>query len=145
MARAADPPIRPRAAGGFTLIEVLVAFVVVAVVLSLVLGVFSGGLSVSRRADDRAMAALYASSVLAATGREQPLTPGYAEGRFDDGFAWQRWIEPYLVEPLFEADAGLFAYRVVVRVRWPAAKGEDGVTVSTLRIDGSAGDEAARP
>lgn len=144
---AAEPPPGAavgRASRGFTLIEVLVAFVVTSLVLAAVLGIFSGGLGTSRRADARATAALIATSVLAATGREQPLAEGVAEGVFDNGFRWRRWIEPYLVETLFAEDSGIFSYRVVVTVSWPGAGPDDGVTLSTLRIAGGEGEELPR-
>jgi general secretion pathway protein I len=134
--RVTEPAAPGGADAGFTLIEVLVAFVIVAIVLAVVLGIFSGGLNTSRRADQRALAALLASSVLAATGREQPLVDGYTEGVFENGYGWRRWIEPYTVEPLFPQDVGMTAYRVTVTVNWPGARPDDGVTVSTLRLAG---------
>lgn len=134
--RAAEPTPRSRAAAsdGFTLIEVLVAFAVLAIVLGTVLSIFAGGLRATKHADERATAALLASSVLAATGREQPLADGFAEGVFDNGFRWRRRIEPYRVEPLVPEDSGISAYQVVVTVSWPGARPEDGVTLSTLRL-----------
>ncbi len=138
------PPVPARASGGFTLIEVLAALVITSLVLSIVLAIFSGGLGAAKRADERATAALIATSVLAATGREQPLTGGFAEGVFANGYRWRRWIEPYAAENLFADDAGVFAYRVVVVVSWPGTSADEGVMLSTLRIADSSDEEFAR-
>ncbi len=138
------PPAPPPASGGFTLIEVLAALVITSLVLSIVLAIFSGGLGAAKSADERATAALIATSVLAATGREQPLVAGFAEGVFANGYRWRRWIEPYAAESLFADDAGVFAYRIVVVVGWPGTEADEGVMLSTLRIAGDSGEEFPR-
>ena len=84
--------------GGFTLVEVLVAFAIVAVSLGALLQIFSGGLRSSRTAEAYATAALLAESKLARIGIEEPLEEGDTTGVFDNGFEWQSTVSPYLPE-----------------------------------------------
>src|SRR5262249_60235587 len=65
--------------GGFTLLEVLVALVVLATTVVAVLQLFGGGLRLARNAGDHAEAALLASAKLADLD-PGPLTEGTSEG-----------------------------------------------------------------
>ena len=61
---------------GMTLIEVLVAFVVLSVTMAAILQIFSGGMRNARLADSYSRAVFLAESKLAAAGIERPLVPG---------------------------------------------------------------------
>jgi type II secretion system protein I len=82
-----------RAAGGdagFTLIEVLVAFSVLAIVLVPLLQVFGDGLGTTQTAREYARATLLARSRLAEIGVDAPLREGEETGSFDEpGFRWR--------------------------------------------------------
>lgn len=81
-----------RSAGesGFTLIEVLVAFAVLAIVLVPLLQVFGGGLGTTQTARAYTQAALLARSKLDEMGVEAPLVEGEETGTFDaPGFRWR--------------------------------------------------------
>lgn len=87
---------RRRASGGFSLIEVLVAFAVLAVALTLLLGTLSGATGQVRNAADASRAALHARSLLAQTGVGEVLQPGQQQGGFEEGrYRWQLDITPY--------------------------------------------------
>ena len=58
---------------GFTLIEVIIAFALLALALTLLLGSLSGAARQVGQADVRSRATLYAQSLLASTGVETPL------------------------------------------------------------------------
>ena len=93
---ASTGPAQTRASeSGFTLIEILVAFVIVALALGALLQVFATGLRSSSTAENYTMAALLAESKLAAMGIEEPLEESHRSGEFDNGFAWTTIVRPY--------------------------------------------------
>lgn len=81
---------------GFTLLEVIVAFALLALALTLLLGSLSGASRQVRQADDASRAALYAQSLLAQVGVGETLQPGRREGDFENGrYHWQLEVAPY--------------------------------------------------
>lgn len=111
---------RPTREAGFTLLEVLVALVVLATAIVAILQLFGGGLRLARTAGDHADAALLASAKLADL-EPGPLAEGTTDGT-DGPYRWTRRVTlaPALV-PL-EADSAevgrLRLARVTVEVRW---------------------------
>lgn len=124
----------PNPRGGFTLLEVLVAFVVLALVMAAAMQIFSGGLRSAERADRYGTAALLATSVLADTGREDPWATGETAGDFGNGYHWYRRIEEYRVEALLPEQQSLVPYTVTVVVTWDHLPLDQGVKLSTLRL-----------
>lgn len=123
-----------RASGGFSLLEVLVAFVILALTLSVVMQIFSGGLRNAALADDYSRAVLLAESRLAELS-VQPLE-GEARGEFDEKYRWRSTIHPWV------DDAGAGAQPLPVRLMeievW-VAWGEEGggsreIGLSTLQL-----------
>ncbi len=122
-----------RAAGGFTLVEVLVALAVLVLVGGLVLQVFGGGLRNAEVADRMVRASALAESVLASVGADIPLAEGDASGTSADGFAWTVTIAP-LPEPE-QPSARAVLYTVTATVSWGARPNARSVTLTTLAID----------
>lgn len=88
---------RPR---GFTLIEVIIAFVLLALALTLLLGSMSGAAKQIRHADDAGRATLHAQSMLTQLGVGEALQPGRSEGELENGrYQWTLAVTPY-VDPL---------------------------------------------
>lgn len=71
---------------GFTLIEVLVAFLIASLVLAAALDATASGLRQMRAAQDVRVATMLAESTLARLGADLPVEPGIREGRTPDGF-----------------------------------------------------------
>ncbi len=67
---------------GFTLLEVMLAFVLLATAMGLLIGMLSGGLRQVRQAQGETEASLYAQSFLDQLGVLEPLAPGAREGSF---------------------------------------------------------------
>jgi general secretion pathway protein I len=114
-------PVRPAPRdGGFTLIEVLVAMLILATAVTAVLQLFGGGLRLARASGDYTGAAVLASAKLA----EVP--PGaLEEGTIDGEQAPYRWTRRVAFEPgLLPIDPGgpegtrLRLARVSVEVSW---------------------------
>ena len=121
-------------ARGFTLIEVLVAFVILAVALGVLMQVFSTGLRNARVAENYTTATLYAESMLAAVGVEAPLAAGETSGDFDDRFRWRLDVQPYEIPDGDDEAAAGRAFRVVVTVSWGDEDDPRDVTLTTLRL-----------
>lgn len=120
---------------GFTLLEVLVAFTLLALVLGAVLQIFSGGMRTAERARNHAVGVLLAESKLAGIGIEDPLVEGERVGTFDNGFRWHASVDRYQ-----EQDGGkteeerIVPYRLVLTVAWGSGRSGGSVTLTTLRL-----------
>ncbi len=122
---------------GFTLIEVLIAFAVLAMLLGAIYQTFSTGLIASARAERRAVAALHAQSVLAALGADGPISQGETAGELDGGYRWRTSVLLRESAGLENAakNARLDAFDVIVTVSWEATLGRQGsVSLNTLRL-----------
>ena len=129
-----------RWSGGFTLLEVLVAFTVLAISLGVLFQIFSTGMRASRSAEEYTRATLLAESKLAAIGITDALEEGETTGDFEDGFAWRVAIRPYRLDgPEAEGlPPPIEAYEVVVTVSWGQGSGERSVSLTTLRLESAA-------
>ena len=80
---------------GFTLLEVLLAFVVFAISFTVVLQILSGSMRSTVRAREYTEAALMAQSIVDMVGLEIPLEPANLAGGDADNYQWNLVIEPY--------------------------------------------------
>ena len=120
---------------GYTLIEVLVAFMILALALTVLLRIFSGGLRNVSVSSDYATATLIAESRLAAAGIDTPLRPGETSGTEGERFAWTVSVQDYQPWPGYRSAArGVDAYRVTVTVEWPHGDNTRTVGLSTVRL-----------
>ena len=124
---------------GYTLLEVLVAFAVLALALTFLLGTLSGSTRQVRWSADAGRAALHAQSLLAEVGVGEALQPGREEGELEDGrYRWQLEVAPY-VDPLQPAAAveDPFGTRLMA-LRLELAWGDGGrgqrLVVESLRL-----------
>jgi general secretion pathway protein I len=72
-------------ARGFTLLEVLLAFVLLGAAMGLLIAMLSNGLRQVRQAQDETKATLYAQSLLDQIGVLEPIAPVSRQGEFDRG------------------------------------------------------------
>lgn len=117
---------------GFTLIEILVAFTVLAVALGGLMTAFSSQVRTIRAVEPRAAAVLQARSLLERIGGDIPLREGEESGAFADGFGWTTRIHRYaLAEADTDEPPAVVPYQVEVTVEWG-----DGasLTLSSLRL-----------
>jgi general secretion pathway protein I len=129
---------RPNAAMGFSLVEVLVAFSILALSLGVLLALFSSGLRNTGVAYEYSRAVILAESKLAEPGVTEPLEIGTRQGSFDGQYRWRTEVAEYLLkdEPI-QASVPLRAYQVTVRVSWSGVLGDRSVALSTLRLTGT--------
>ncbi len=130
----------PRAAAGengFTLVETLVAMMVLAIALTMVLQLFSGGINSKRRSEEYTRAIFHASEVM-----EGLLVSGTTDqtlsGSFDDGYVWEAVLSPFQDDSL-EADPvldekGPFLYEVALTLSWESGHRIKRFQVTTLKM-----------
>ena len=126
-------PARQR---GFTLIEIVVAFAILALGLGIAMQIASGAMRNARQAATRTDAALYAQSLLDTVGVGERIESGSSNGEFNDQFAWHLDAEEYEVEsetPLEPGMAPVQLYRLDLRVTWQAGGKEQEARFVTLR------------
>jgi general secretion pathway protein I len=127
---------------GFSLLEVLVAFVILSLVVTALFRLFSGALGNASAADDYSRAVLVAESALAEAAAVQPLTEINLQGSADDGrIEWTAHVAPYTppgVNPDLERASDSMTtrlYRVSVDVTFPSpAGGKRTLALATTRI-----------
>jgi general secretion pathway protein I len=125
--------VRRRRESGFTLLEVVIAFTLLAAMLAVVLRLFSQGAYGIGRAERRTIALLHAESKLAelvVTARK----PEKLDGKFADGYRWRATLAlqrerrlgdpPPLIEPLL----------VSVTVAAPDDDFARGITLGTVQL-----------
>jgi general secretion pathway protein I len=121
---------------GFSLLEILVAFAVLALALGVLLRIFGGAARISGVADQYARAAVIAESLLAAADGETPLQPGETSGSVDETFHWTMSVNPYQGEdPIqFAENLPLVPYQVDLKVQWEEGDESRTYELTTLRL-----------
>ncbi|MGH8531419.1 MAG: type IV pilus modification PilV family protein [Gammaproteobacteria bacterium] len=122
-----------RRARGFSLLEVLVAFSILAIALGVLLQIFATALRSSKLGADYTEAVLWAESLLAGVDLETAPS-GEEAGETGGRYQWTRRIEPYFPAHLDPEKLPLEAYRVTVRVLWQEAAKRRAVSLITLRL-----------
>ena len=120
---------------GMTLLEILVAFVILSLTMAVILHIFSGGMRNSRSAERYSLAVFLAQSRLAAVGIEQPLELSEVSGQVGPNLHWR--VNVVALDDGGEADRLLMPVRQYL-VRATVAWNEDGhdklVELSSLRL-----------
>lgn len=113
---------RPRSsssARGFTLIEVLVAFAILALTLAALMQVFAAGLRSTDAVDRHLMATMLAKSVLDDLGTEIPIAAGESSGEIEQGYRWIVRIQPSAAIPsVAVAEWVQTPYEIQVEITW---------------------------
>jgi general secretion pathway protein I len=122
----------PSSARGFTLIEVLVAFAILALTMAALMQVFTSGLHGTTVADRHLMATMLARTVMDDLGTEIPLVPGEQSAKIEQGYSWTVRIQPSTaIAPHNGPDLIATPYEVKVEISW---NGQPVTTLTTLRL-----------
>lgn len=132
-------------ARGFTLLEVMLAFVILAVSMGMLLGMLSRGLGQVRTAQDETEATLHAQSLLDQIGVIEPVQPGERVGEFENGRYRYRLetteiedpspmpdLPPTVVDPGTAINAPKI-YRIALAVTWGPPESPRQLRFTTLR------------
>ena len=113
----------------------LIAFVILAMALTVLLRIFSGGVRNIAVSADYTKAVLIAESQLAMAGIDEPLYAGESSGVEDDDFTWTRSVARYLPAPDYASQVkGLDAWKITVSVEWPHGDDSRRIDLSTVRL-----------
>jgi len=118
---------------GFSLLEILVAFSILAISLGILLKIFSSGINTAVIAEEYTVATQIAESLMAKTGIEEPLVEGETSGTRDYKFHWQVKVETL---PNSSADNKILELMAVqVIVHWDSGnQNQRIVELNTLKI-----------
>ncbi|WP_315770074.1 MULTISPECIES: type II secretion system protein [unclassified Bradyrhizobium] len=118
---------------GFTLVEVIVALAMLSLGLTLVMGLFSTGLSRTGMAERVAGAVALAQSLMAQVGNSIPLRTETRDGAAANGYRWRLAMQPY--RPVQGGDARpVELYQVSVEIGWQEGQDPRSYALSTLRL-----------
>jgi general secretion pathway protein I len=129
---------------GFSLLEVLVAFAILALTLGVLLNIFSRASRSAILSAQYSQAAALAESKLAAIGTEFPLAEGGSSGEPENGFAWE--INVFPVEfttdepaaPELATEASVTPYQLTATVLWREGERVRRLTFATVRLGAAA-------
>lgn len=126
---------------GYTLIEVVVAFGLLAFGMTLLLGTLTNATRQVRAADEYGRAALHAQSLLAQIGVGQALAVGRRNGRLDEGrYRWEvvvsPWRDPQAARQPAQPQAlvGPKLMHVEVSVAWGEGGSRERLRLESLRL-----------
>ena len=120
---------------GFTLLEILAAFLVFTLSFAVVMQVMSSSLRNTRLSGELTQAALYAQSKMDLLGIDAPVEEGSDAGEFDEKYTWEMQISPYdpaegraLNNELIPVDL----YQIDLTVYWHQSHQQQSSTFTTL-------------
>lgn len=128
-----------RHSGGFTLLEVMLAFVIFALSFATVLEIMAGSMRSVRRSSDDTQVALLAQSIIDLVGTEIPIEEGQFNGTDMDRYDWSMGIYLYAAsdedvrtQELAEL-SGIELYQIDLDISWQTGRRDRNMHFSTIR------------
>jgi general secretion pathway protein I len=105
---------------GFSLLEILIAFSILALSLGILLKIFSAGVNTAVVAEDYTAAVQIAERLMAKTGVETPLQAGQETGLENEKYHWRVLVSPFEFSPKNDdvKDVKATLLKVKVTVSW---------------------------
>ncbi len=128
---------------GFSLLEILVAFSILAMSLGVLLNIFSSGLQTAMLSEEYVHAITIGQSLLARSGIETPLQQGITTGSEEGKFTWDIQVTPYNIAELAQqqAESNKYQlYQITVHVKWAEQDNERFIQLDSLRLGKKTGD-----
>jgi general secretion pathway protein I len=122
---------------GFSLLEILIAFSILALSLGILLKIFSAGVNTAEVAEDYTAAVQIAESLLAKAGVETPLQAGQDSGLENEKYNWQVTVSPFAFNPenIDPSTIPAVLFKVKVTVSWGDDNANDRlVELTTLKL-----------
>ena len=126
--------ISKRTVGGFSLLEMMIAFVGIAMLLGVLIQLFGNGLDTVRVGERYTRATVIAQSHLAAAGLEHPIEEGVTSGVAEDAFHWKMTVTPYRDAHLSAAQFTVRPLTVQVEVFWEEGGESRMVSLTSIRL-----------
>jgi general secretion pathway protein I len=122
---------------GFSLLEILIAFSILALSLGILLKIFSAGVDTAEVAEDYTAAVQIAQSLMAKTGVETPLQADQSSGLENEKYHWLVEVIPFEFNPDNVEPTAITAvlFKVKVIVSWGDDNTDDRqVKLTTLKL-----------
>jgi general secretion pathway protein I len=122
---------------GFSLLEILIAFSILALSLGILLKIFSAGVNTAEVAEDYTAAVQIAQSLMAKTGVETPLQADQSSGLENEKYHWLVEVIPFEFNPDSVEPTAIKAvfFKVKVIVSWGDDNTDDRqVKLTTLKL-----------
>ena len=122
---------------GFSLLEILIAFSILALSLGILLKIFSAGVNTAAVAENYTAAVQIAESLMAKTGVETPLQAGQAAGLENEKYYWRVEVSTFTFNPEHVDVTTLTAalFKVKVTVNWGDGNANDRqVELTTVKL-----------
>lgn len=132
-------PIKPEARSkGFTLIETLVAVMILSISLVVVMQLFSGGLKSNKISNDYLYGIFHAREKMEELLLSEELMPGSFSGDFEDGYHWHAVID-FAGEFNGQEEEGykkmpVSTVRILLDISWQAGRREKHFNLSTTAL-----------
>ncbi len=126
---------------GFSLLEILVAFSIMAVALTIVLRIFGSGVNNAVISEEYTLAVQIAESLMAKVGVEIPWQAGEISGNEGDRYDWRVLINPVaksgsatagIENAQMQSNASVQLMSINVRVAW----GNDDIAQRAIELNG---------
>ena len=126
---------------GFTLLEVMVALMIMGVGLVSVLELFSGSIRLGAKASQRTQAAIYGQNVMDRLFAQEQLEDGESSGELPNGYAWRAQVQEIYpdddndrLRPEDENETDFLHLKdIEVRIRWQENFGQQEFVLHALR------------
>jgi general secretion pathway protein I len=122
---------------GFSLLEILIAFSILALSLGILLKIFSAGVNNAVVAEDYTAAIQIAENLMAVTGVETPLQTGQDSGLENEKYHWLVEVSPFAFNPekIDTTTITALLFKVKVIVSWGDDNANDRqVELTTLKL-----------
>ena len=129
---------------GFSLLEILIAFSILALSLGILLNIFSSGVKNAAVAEEYTAAVQIAEALMAQTGAETELQAGQTSGQEDEKYHWLVTVTPFspTIAKLNLQAITATLFKVKVSVNWGDANDSDRqIELTTLKLVNKANEQ----
>jgi len=130
-------PIQLNKQQGFSLLEILIAFSILALSLGILLKIFASGINTANISENYTTAVQLSENLMAKAGIETPLQSGLTTGMENNVYQWRVEVNPYVVnsEQIDTKTLTAELYKVKVTVNWDITNAsERQVELITLKL-----------
>ncbi|MGJ0486194.1 MAG: type IV pilus modification PilV family protein [Methylomicrobium sp.] len=131
---------RHKSQRGFSLLEILVAFSIMAISMGMLLSIFSSGLRNASVSEEYTSAVQIAEAILARPGIETPLQQAQSNGVVNDKYRWELTVAPFILttETIDTRTIPAQLFMVTALVSWGEGGSERQLELSKLKLTGIA-------